>query len=103
MVSMALTPFLRALLQAGQIRCGPSSDGETCLLEVVVEVLKCTGIRVLSERWWVEFSSEAGQNGWSLWAFAVWAIVEDGVNDGTQKDGSEGLFDCMIVALVDQK
>jgi hypothetical protein len=103
MVSIALTPFLRALLQAGQMRCGPSSEDDACLLEAVVEVLKCTGIRVLSERWWVEFSSEAGQNGWSLWAFAVWAVVEDGVSDGTQKDGREGLSDCKIHGLVDQK
>ena len=87
-VNMAFTPFFRTRLQAGQIRVVPWLGDVDWLSDVDDEVLKCTGMSVLSESWCVEISLEAGQNGWSLGTFVVGAIVDDGVSEGTQKDGS---------------
>ena len=91
---MALTPFFRALLQAGHIRFAVSSAEGLGPLNVDVEVLNLTGMSDLSESGCGEVSDEAGQNGCSLTLFATFEVVEDGVSDGTQKEGRDGFADC---------
>lgn len=91
---MALTPFLSALLQAGQILLRVSPKAKDRLPSSDLEVLKCTETMVLSESGCAEVSDDAGQKGWSLTALATLGFADDGVRDGTQNEGREGCADC---------
>lgn len=92
MVSIALRPLQRAFLQEGHIReVGGSGDTPELVDD---EMVKVTGMRVFSESGWGDVSDEAGQKGWSLGGFVadeVCVVVEEGVKEGTQKEGSVGL------------
>ena len=92
---MALSPLLRAFLQAGQMRFrGASEEDFGTDADVSKEVEKLTGIRVLRERGCGKLSEEAGQKGWSLRGLVldvdVCVALDEGVSDGTQKEGRTG-------------
>ena len=42
---------------------------------------------------------EAGQRGWSFDGLDTWCFVEDGVREGTQKEGRVGLADCVCTSI----
>lgn len=94
---MALRPLERAFLHEGHIREGGGSEGDGLgdVLELLEdEVVKVIGMRVFSESGWGDVSDEAGHEGWTLGFFVpdkVCVVVDEGVKEGTQKEGSVGL------------
>lgn len=75
---------MRPLLQAGQISVKPST-GE--LDGVVVNLIETS---VLSARGWLSEGEEAGHSGKSFVGRSGELWLFDGVNEGTQNDGSVG-------------
>lgn len=88
MASIALSVFESTFLQAGQMRVGTSEEGS--LDSAVVNFMETRDLR---ENGW-EFVDEEGHIGESLEALSVEALtltLEEGVREGTQKDGRVGL------------
>lgn len=82
--SIALIVFDSTLLQAGQMRVETSSEGS-----FDSAVVNFTETRDLRENGW-EFVDEEGHDGESLDALTVEALpltLEEGVREGTQKEG----------------
>lgn len=87
MASIALSVFESTFLQAGQMRVGTSDEGS--LDSAVVKLMETRDLR---ENGW-GFVDE-GHIGESLEALSVEALtltLEEGVREGTQKDGRVGL------------
>ena len=77
-------------MQAGQIRVGTSLEGS-----LYSAAVKITETRDLRENGW-GIVDEEGQNGESLEVLSVAALtlaLEEGVREGTQKEGRVGLED----------